>query len=179
MNLYLAAALIMTTGAITSGSAQAQTQPSPAASTPPCQTEPYSHMDFWLGEWIADYGSSTPGTNRISRILDGCVVFEEFEGGPDANGLIGRSWSTYHAGARQWRQTWVDNQGGYFALVGGRVGEDFILTNSRIVETAPYLRMVYEDIQPDSFTWRWQQSPDAGQTWTDKWVIHYRRKSAP
>jgi hypothetical protein len=41
----------------------------------------------------------------------------------------------------------------------------------------PYQRMVFEDIMPNSFTWRWQRSTDAGATWTDAWVIHYVRRA--
>lgn len=147
------------------------------APPPPCRAAESAQMDFWLGEWVADYGEGTPGLNRVTKVLDDCVVQEEFEGGPAAGGLIGRSYSMYHAGLGQWRQTWVDNQGGYFALVGGMEGDDFVLRNTRVVETAPYLRMVYQDIRPNSFTWRWQQSADAGATWSDKWVIRYTRRA--
>ena len=86
--------------------------------------------------------------------------------------------STYHVPSQQWRQTWVDNQGGYFALAGGPVGDDFILTLVRPTEQAPPQRMVFEDITQNSFTWRWQRSADSGATWTDQWVIYYVRRAA-
>jgi hypothetical protein len=84
--------------------------------------------------------------------------------------------SLYHAQTRQWRQTWVDNQGSYFDLVGGPNGKDFVLTNLRQRSDAPHLRMIFTDIKTHSFTWRWQKSDD-GKTWTDSWVIHYEKKS--
>ncbi|MFO1185987.1 MAG: hypothetical protein U1E87_00120 [Alphaproteobacteria bacterium] len=74
-----------------------------------------------------------------------------------------RSVSTYHTAPRLWRQTWVDNQGGYFALTGGPSGDKFILENTRISENAPYLRMVFEEISKDRLTWRWQRSRDKGR----------------
>lgn len=173
----LAAALAMF-GLAGCASANAQQAAQAEPTPPPCSTPEYRQMDFWLGTWDAYYAqdATTPGgRNVITRTYGGCVTQEDFDGGPESNGLIGHSVSTYHRGLRQWRQTWVDNQGGYFALVGGPVGDDFVLTNSRLVENAPYQRMVFEDITQQSFTWRWQSSADAGATWTDQWVIWYRR----
>jgi len=37
-------------------------------------------------------------------------------------------------------------------------------------------RMVFGDITPDAFAWRWESSPDA-VTWTQRWAIDYRRAS--
>lgn len=138
-------------------------------------------MDFWVGEWDVRW-DATPGqaagvgTNSITRELGGCVIHEHFNGGETTQNLLGESFSMYHSPLGRWRQTWVDNQGGYFALVGGVDGDKFVLENSRLSEQAPYLRMVYEDVTPNSLTWRWQRSTDAGATWVDAWVIHYTRR---
>ena len=173
-NILIAAVAL---GAAVCATAEAQQQ---QTQQPPCSTPEFRQMDFWVGTWDAHYAADTSqppgGTNVITREYGNCVIQEAFNGGPQAQGLIGHSVSTYHAPTRQWRQTWVDNQGGYFALTGGPVGDDFILTNTRITENMPHQRMVFEDITPDSFTWRWQRSTDAGQTWTDAWVIHYVRR---
>jgi hypothetical protein len=172
MKLIAVAVAILSLAACVSASAQQAQQ------APPCTTPEYQQMDFWLGTWDAYYGADDPapgGRNVITRGYGGCVTQEDFNGGPAANGLIGHSVSTYHKGMQRWRQTWVDNQGGYFALVGGPVEDDFILTTTRVTENAPYQRMVFEDITPQSFTWRWQSSADAGASWSDQWVIWYRR----
>lgn len=169
-------AMVLAVATMACASADAQQ----AAQAPPCSGPEFRQMDFWLGDWDARYANdpSTPvdGRNVITREYGGCVIQEAFDGGPAAQGLIGHSVSTYHAPMRKWRQTWVDNQGGYFALVGGPVGDDFVLENSRLTDNAPYLRMLFEDITPSSFTWRWQQSADAGATWADQWVIYYTRR---
>ncbi len=174
MRIFIAAAAASIVSVL--GFAQAQ-QPQ----SPPCIGPEFRQMDFWLGTWDAHYTTDTSqpagGTNVITREYDGCVIQEQFDGGPQAQGLIGHSVSTYHAPTRQWRQTWVDNQGGYFALTGGAVGDTFVLTNTRITDDAPYQRMLFEDITENSFTWRWQSSPDAGVTWADAWVIHYVRRA--
>jgi hypothetical protein len=36
-------------------------------------------------------------------------------------------------------------------------------------------RMVFFDIEPDAFGWRWERSKDAGATWDLLWRIDYRR----
>lgn len=159
---------------ITSASADAQQQPA----QPPCASPEFHQMDFWLGVWDAYYAEDAAapgGRNVITREYGGCVIQEQFDGGPQAQGLIGHSVSTYHAHAGAWRQTWVDNQGGYFALVGGPEGDDFVLVSRRLSDNVPVQRMLFTDITPQSFTWRWQSSSDGGATWADSWVIWYRR----
>lgn len=152
------------------------------ATSTSCAAEEFRQLDFWVGEWDVRWETSADqqagtGRNIITHELDRCVIQEQFTGDASTNNLVGRSVSTYHAAIGQWRQTWVDNQGGYFALVGGPAGETFVLENSRLQPNAPYLRMVFEDITPTSLTWRWQRSSDAGQTWNDSWVIYYTRSN--
>ena len=166
------------------GCASAQAQQQQAQAAPPahpCAAPEFRQMDFWVGVWDVRWEamSGIPtggGTNTITREYSNCVIQEAFDGGPTTQGLIGHSVSTYHAPLQKWRQTWVDNQGGYFALVGGPVGEDFILVSSRVADNTPVQRMVFTDITPNSLTWRWQMTPDGGTTWTDQWVILYTRR---
>jgi hypothetical protein len=100
------------------------------------------------------------------------VTEEHFEGGP----LNGHSVSTYLVRSKNWRQTWVDNQGGYIDLEGGPDGMgNFVLTTLGRPGSAAASRMVFTDIKPDSFTWRWQATRD-GKTWIDNWIIRYTRK---
>jgi len=150
-----------------------------AAPPPACQTPENRTLDFWVGDWDAlDDKGEKIGTNRITRDEYGdCVITEHFDGG----GLIGHSVSVYRPGLKQWRQVWVDNQGGYFDLVGGPVsGEDhvFVFENKRVAETQAYQRMIWQDVKKDSFIWRWQRKAKAEDAWSDSWVIHYRRKGA-
>jgi len=161
---------------LSAGSAGAQTQP------PPCEGAEFRQMDFWLGTWVVKWEASPgspagEGANVVTKVLGGCVVEENFDGGPATANMIGNSVSIFHKPLGLWRQTWVDNQGGYFDLTGGPDGENrFVLTNVRLSDKAPHLRMVFEDIEPDSLIWRWQGSTD-GENWTDRWVISYARKN--
>lgn len=140
-------------------------------------------MDFWLGRWNVRWDAvegipAGEGVNTITREYGGCVIQEAFEGGPATANLIGHSVSTYHAPLQRWRQTWVDNQGGYFALVGGPESGKFVLVSSRLADNTPVQRMVFEDITRTSLTWRWQMTPDGGTTWRDQWVIYYARAAS-
>ncbi len=151
-------------------SAGAQT---PAA----CSSEEYRQLDFWLGSWNLTWtptgaGDTGKGSNDITLTLADCVVQESFKGG----GTIGHSVSMYHAPPKKWRQTWVDNTGGYYALVGGPDEEGFRLDMTRISDKSPYMRMIWRNIEKDSMDWHWQRSQDKGSTWEDSWVIHYVRQ---
>ena len=179
--MRILAAALMAVGLMACASADAQQAAAPAApAAPPCTSAEYHQMDFWLGDWDAYYApdaAAPGGRNVITREYGGCVIQEAFDGGPDTNGLIGHSVSTYFAPAGKWRQTWVDNQGGYFALIGGVEGDKFILVKHRPHDNVAVQRMVFEDITPNAFTWRWQATADGGATWTDSWVIYYRRRT--
>ena len=93
------------------------------ASPPPCEGPEYRTLDFWVGDWIAyDSQGKRIGTNRITRDEYGaCVITEHFKA--DDGSLKGHSVSMYRPGLKQWRQNWVDDQGGYFDLIGGPVSD--------------------------------------------------------
>ena len=84
-----------------------------------------SELDFWLGTWHARWEGGE-GTNTITREFNDKVVVERFEGRPSME-LTGFSVSVFDAEADVWRQTWVDDQGSYFALTGGTDGDTFVL----------------------------------------------------
>ncbi|MBI3440087.1 MAG: hypothetical protein HY054_15790 [Proteobacteria bacterium] len=158
------------------------TTPQSLPSAPTCVGSEFRQLDFWLGDWDVrwDAWPSQPmghGTNHVTRDFDDCVIHEHFSGGPSTGNLRGESWSLYHAPSQWWRQTWVDNQGGYFALTGGMSGDRFVLVSNSLGDNAPRQRMVFEDITTNSFTWRWQRTADGGATWSDSWVIYYSRRA--
>jgi hypothetical protein len=136
-----------------------------------------SELDFWLGQWAVSWDGGA-GTNRLERILGGHVIHEQFEGvsSGDSGALHGQSWSVFEPARELWRQTWVDDQGGYFDLIGGRVDGWFAF-----VRDAPERggqarqRMVFRDIEPDRCRWTWELSLDGGTTWEVRWEIAYRR----
>lgn len=64
----------------------------------------YAALDFWVGRWDVYVGDTLVGTNRISRVLEGCAVTEEWQ---DARGMRGRSLFYVDPLAKQWKQVWV------------------------------------------------------------------------
>ena len=136
-----------------------------------------TELDFWLGSWNATWANGR-GTNRLERTLDGRVIHERFEEAPgDPTGaLIGESWSVFDADRALWRQTWVDNQGGYLDLVGERADGWFaFVREAPEVGEGARQRMVFRDVEPAHFRWTWELSQDAGATWAIRWEIDYRR----
>ena len=146
--------------------------------TPGCTGPESKLLDFWVGEWDLTYtsnGQPAKSRNRISKILDGCVVLEEFTGGTGAQ-LDGKSFSMFDVATRRWKQTWVDNSGSYLDFVGSTDGADVVFSREAEVRGKKISqRMVFRDVTPASLKWLWQKSEDAGKTWTTQWEIDYKR----
>jgi hypothetical protein len=101
---------------------------------------------------------------------------EQFDGCPAMN-FRGMSLSVYDTRREQWRQTWVDMEGNYWAFRGGFEDGRMILATEEVVEGQDVLlRMVFYDIAADELEWSWERSDDGGESWQQKWHIHYRRK---
>jgi hypothetical protein len=79
-----------------------------------CALQPeYRLLDFWVGEWDVRVGAALDGHDRISRVLAGCALTEEWS---DADGSKGFSLFYYVPGSAQWRQVWVTD---YASRAGG------------------------------------------------------------
>ena len=166
----------LTVAAVALASAQEASPP------PPCSAPEYRQLDFWVGEWELEYdrGDGTTGsaTNSITKDEFGsCVIVERFA---MPTGYSGASYSIYDRGKKQWRQMWVDNNGGTFTLVGGPAeGQPHRFELRTVEPTGPtqlLRRMIWEDVEPDRLVWRWQSLQGDG-SWKDEWVLNYRRKS--
>jgi hypothetical protein len=139
-------------------------------------------MDFWVGDWdlTFDQGNGQVGhaVNRITKDEFGsCVVSEHFEQADIA--YVGASHGSYDRARKQWVQTWVDSQGAYITLAGGPVeGQPWsfaLETNEQAGSGRPHSRMIWQDVKPDSLTWRWQQRQPDG-SYRDSWVLRYQRR---
>ena len=155
-----------------------------AQQTPkPCSEPEQKQFEFWVGEWELTWpgdkaGETAHGTNNIKRILDDCIVEETFSGG-DSMHLRGRSVSVFDVRAGRWKQTWVDNEGGYLDFVGEfKDGQMILAREARSPDGSKVLqRMIFKNISAKEFDWSWERSLDSGKTWQVLWPIHYRRKS--
>jgi hypothetical protein len=142
--------------------------------------EEASQFDFWLGEWNCEWedqnGESQQSSNLVRKILNDKVIEENFNGSPGMN-LIGQSYSVYDVNSSKWKQTWVDNSGGYLDFTGGMEGDKMILSRQAEVKGNKFLqRMVWFNISKEKFDWNWERSDDGGETWKPQWKIRYSRK---
>lgn len=147
------------------------------AQTYGCDSPESKQFDFWIGEWELSYvedGKPGKSRNRVTKVLDGCAVLEEFTGEPGTK-LNGRSYSTYDRLARTWKQTWVDNTGAYLDFTGAFAEGRMTLARDATAGKGVKQRMVFQDIRRDSLKWLWQKSEDGGATWKTQWEIDYRR----
>ena len=84
-----------------------------------CAAPEFRQFDFWVGNW--DVFERTNAARRVARarvslILDGCVLLEEYQG---ADGHRGKSFSLYDKTTKSWRQIWVTNRGEVLDIRGG------------------------------------------------------------
>jgi hypothetical protein len=147
-------------------------RPVPAAdpaTTAACTATPFQQFDFWVGDWDAfrvDKPDLPVARNHVTRILDGCVLLEVYEG---TNGLIGQSFSIYDSSRNVWHQSWVTNRGELLVIEGGiRAGEMVLSGVDRSKEGKKRLvrgtwKSVEGGVQETAV-----RSTDGGKTW-DSW----------
>ncbi|OCQ23058.1 hypothetical protein A7985_03640 [Pseudoalteromonas luteoviolacea] len=81
----------------------------------PCNSDQYRNFDFWLGEWRVESNGKLAGSSKISKILGGCVLLEEYE---TPTGFKGKSLNIFDKSSGKWHQTWTDNTGLLLKLEG-------------------------------------------------------------
>ena len=146
------------------------------------QNAPEQRYDFWLGSWdltwVESNGEIERGKNRITTILDGKVIQEDFEATEGSQkGYKGTSISVYNPQTSTWHQTWMDNQQGNIVFEGAFVGSNptFMTKPQEVNGTTLVSRMVFKNITNNAFTWDWESSQDGGATWKLNWQISYKR----
>jgi hypothetical protein len=144
-----------------------------------CDSPESKQLDFWVGEWeLTTVGQNVPGKsrNKVSKILDGCVVLEEFDGAQGSK-LVGKSFSAFDRATGKWKQTWVDNTASYLDFDSAMVDGDMSFWREAVQKDGrkQQQRMVFKDVRKDSLKWLWQKSEDGGRTWMTQWEIEYKR----
>lgn len=146
----------------------------------PCSYPEAKQFDFWVGtwkvEWVDKEGVKGKGTNTIRKILDSCVIEENFDGNPGTP-LIGKSLSVFVPKLKKWKQTWVDNFSSYLDFTGEFIENKMILSRKLLdnEDKKIFQRMVFYNINKDSLDWNWERSSDEGKNWKLLWKIHYTR----
>ena len=139
------------------------------------------YFDFWEGIWEGTWPEGNKQGKAINELLwisGDKVLHENFEVIEGQNkGFKGTSISVYRPQLDVWKQAWADNQGGYFDFVGAFDGDNRIFQTEPVKRNGQTVvqRMVFSDIQENSFTWDWETSQDGGKTWNLNWQIKYMR----
>lgn len=144
--------------------------------------EKENYFDFWVGKWDASWdegeGKVGKGINIITSTLDGKSIQENFvvtEG--LQKGFKGTSISMYVPFLKKWKQSWNDNSQSYYDFSGEFDGNKriFITDPIKVKDKEVILRMVFHNIEKDSFIWDWEASIDYGKSWKQNWQIFYKR----
>jgi ketosteroid isomerase-like protein len=149
----------------------------PSSKPAPCSAPQYHQFDFWLGDWDSfDFGATRKNARiRVDRILDGCVIREDYDG---ANGHKGQSFSIYDASRKVWHQTWVTNRGELLTIEGKFEAGQMVLAGSDLTSTGQPRQVrgtwkpVEGGIQETAVT-----SLDAGKTWQPWFDLLFRPHS--
>ncbi len=157
------------------GAAMAQPTPRP----PACQAAEPRQFDFWIGRWeVFTPDGKKAGDNVIEAIDGGCALLERWTG---RGGFSGTSLNSWDRGAKQWRQHWVDNQGGLLRLTGRLEGGSMVLESSGPHPDKPDAtrrqRIRWTPLPDGAVRQLWEQSDDGGATWAvafDGRYVHLR-----
>ena len=141
-------------------------------------------FDFWVGSWDlvvrappapGQPWAEAKGTNQIDSTYAGCVIEEHFRADGPGGFWQGHSVSAFQNG--KWRQTWVDDAGGFIALIGGWDGKQLELRGEPREQNGKtiVMRMVFSDISRDKLHWSWERSEDVGRAFVPIMTIDYQR----
>lgn len=142
----------------------------------PCTSPEYSQFDFWIGNWqVTGADGKQQGTNRVVKILGGCVIQENWNGGA---GSIGQSFNIFAKGRGVWHQTWVDNSGTLLSLEGGIEDGRMVLRGETPARDGKGMLMheiSWTPLETGQVRQHWRISKDGGGQWQDAFVGIYTR----
>lgn len=148
----------------------------PAQTANPCDSDQHRQFDFWVGDWeVTGPDGTVAGTNRIEKILNGCVLKENWVGG---SGTRGESYNIYSAQEAAWHQTWVDTTGRLLQLDGALRDGKMVLGGETTGQQGGKIRheIVWTPMDDGRVKQHWRISRDDGKTWSDAFVGLYARK---
>lgn len=139
-----------------------------------CDKPAYHQFDFWIGQWeVTNPDGELVGHNTIESVMGGCVLHESWTGN---GGTVGQSFNGWHAGRKQWHQTWMDNRGLVLELDGGLEDGSMVMSGERDTSagTTVHERITWTPKDDGSVVQTWEQSAD-GEEWNKVFVGIYRK----
>jgi hypothetical protein len=144
----------------------------------PCGSPEHAAFDFWVGDWdVTDASGKLAGTSHVERILDGCVVLENWTGAQ--GGYAGKSFNTLDPATGQWTQHYVD-VGGLSAILTGSFQNGNLIYRRQFKRkdgTEMTTRMTFFNVEPGRVRQLVEQSKDGGKTWVVAIDLRYSRKA--
>lgn len=143
----------------------------------PCSAPQHRQFDFWIGEWeVSDPRGQHLGSNRIERVLNGCVLYESWTG---AGGSRGHSLNAWDPSDNKWHQSWFDNEGTILNISGGMINGEIIMEGERRLTdgTRQLERITWTPNADGTIRQRWQSSRDQGMRWTVVFDGIYRKQN--
>jgi hypothetical protein len=135
-------------------------------------------FDRFVGTWDCDYSfiaedgkvTHQPGELLFGWIIDGRAIQDVWIVQPRAPGeerFVGTSVRFYEPSSGKWKVVFVAPTVGAIRQVEGGAEGDRIVLIGRRPDGADgeVSRWSFDDIKPDSFTWRGEKSVDGGKTW--------------
>ena len=147
-----------------------------AAPAKPCAGPEFRQFDFWIGDCdltvrarsspTSDQWGEAKGHQHVESILSGCAIAEHFSTAGPGTPWSGASYSSWQPQLSAWRQTWVDDSGGFLLFRGAfENGAMTLYGEPREAGGKKFqMRMVFRDITPSSLRWEWQRSEDSWAT---------------
>ncbi len=163
--------------AVTFAAAQTNGHPNGhAPKTDACEAPQYRRFDFWLGDWDAfEPRASKPDARvRVTRILGGCVIHEDYQ---QPDGAKGESFSIYDSSRRVWHQTWVTNRGKLLVIEGKVDRGKMVMTGTDHFRDNALVRGTWLPI-PGGVRETAVISSDGGRTWKPWFDLYFRRHNA-
>ncbi|MEM1318690.1 MAG: hypothetical protein AAGG75_00470 [Bacteroidota bacterium] len=149
-----------------------------AQNTAPCSSAAHQQFDFWVGDWEVynTQADTVVGYNKIKRILNSCVIEENWTG---KSGSVGKSFNTYNPQDSTWNQIWVDNVGSRFEFSGRYHDQIMDLAGEVDSPQGKVLFTLKFHNQQSEGTVRqvWKMSRDGGKNWQLLFDGTYKKKS--
>ncbi|MGB6158848.1 MAG: hypothetical protein WBH45_11230 [Acidobacteriaceae bacterium] len=139
-----------------------------------CSAPEYHSFDFWLGDWdvFEKDGGSAVAHVRVTSILGGCAVREQYQG---TDGSAGESLSSWDPAHRVWRQYWTSNTGEIVAIEGNLHAGAMVLMGPEEGTNRPGLVRGVWQPEKDGVRESAVRSRDGGKTWAPWFALHFRK----
>jgi tetratricopeptide (TPR) repeat protein len=132
----------------------------------PCLHHPkYQEFDFWVGNWdVFNMNGTKVGVNKIQRILQGCMIFENWT---SIRGSQGKSINYYDPSSGKWRQNWID-ENGQLIWYEGEVKNGAMHFSGKLIDkdgNQEIARVLLEPVEGGKVHHLIEHSKDDGATW--------------